>query len=233
MRERSLLPGVPDASTSRKPGRRRGSSARERAQWRTTYERSPYDQLPWFEPGPSPAVQRAVESGFLAKGSEVLDIGCGAGSNVLYLARNEYRALGVDLSPGAVAAARSRAAEAKLLVTVQEGDALALPFADGSFDGLVDIGCFHTIPFRRRSRYVAEVHRVLRAGGSFVLSWVAREHLGPRGPPHRPALNEVTQLFESRYLFVRTEFLPPRDAGEPPAYCAFLRSRTEPYPPRR
>jgi SAM-dependent methyltransferase len=175
----------------------------------------------------------AVASGFLTKGSEVLDIGCGAGSNVIYLARNGFRAQGVDLSPGAVAAARSRAAEAHLAVVVQEGDALALPFADGTFDGLVDNGCFHTIALRRRARYAEEVYRVLRAGGSFVLSWVAREHAGPHGPPHRPSLNEVTALFESRFLFVRTSYLSGRDAEEPPAYFAFLRRRTEPYPPRR
>jgi cyclopropane fatty-acyl-phospholipid synthase-like methyltransferase len=178
-------------------------------------------------------VELAVESGFLAKGTEVLDVGCGAGSNVIYLARSGIRAQGVDLSPGAVAAARSRVAEARLTAAIQEGDALALPFADESFDGLVDNGCFHTIAFRRRVRYAQEVRRVLRAGGSFVLSWVAREHVGPRGPRHRPSLNEVTALLESRFLFVRTGYLTGRDAEEPPSYFAFLRQRTEPYPPRR
>ena len=217
----------------RQSGSRRGSSARDRAAWRFTYERSRYDELPWFEPGPSPQVRLAVESGFLAKGSEVLDIGCGAGSNLLYLARNGLRAHGVDLSPGAVAAARSRAAEARLEVQVQEGDVLALPFPDASFDALNDNGCFHTIPLRRRRRYAEEVHRVLRGEGRFVLSWVAREHVGPRGPPHRPSLREVTSLLESRFLFVRTGFQPPREAGEPPTYFAFLSRRTDPYPPLR
>jgi len=224
---------VPGASTLKNVKLRRGSSARDRAQWRATYDRVPYDQLPWFEPGPSPAVRLAVESGFLTKGTAVLDVGCGAGSNVLYLARSGIRAQGVDLSPGAVEATRRRAAEAHLAVTVQEGDALALPFADGSFDALVDIGCFHTISLHRRKRYMEEVHRVLRDGGSFVLSWVAREHAGPRGPPHRPSLSEVTALLEPRFLFARAEFLPAREVGEPPAYLAFLRRRTEPYPPRR
>jgi SAM-dependent methyltransferase len=213
--------------------RRGGTSARTRAAWRLTYEESPYDQLPWFEPGPSPQVKLAVESGFLPKGAKVLDIGCGAGSNVLYLALNGLEAHGVDLSPGAVAAARSRAAAAALEVHVEEGDALALPVPDASFDALVDNGCFHTIPIRRRRRYAEEVHRVLRREGRLVLSWVAREHVSARGPPHRPSLGEVTALLEPRFLFLRTGYQLPREAGEPPTYFAFLGRRTGPYPPPR
>jgi len=216
------------------PARRRGgSSARERAQWRATYEESSYDQLPWFDPGPSPQVVLAVDTGFFTRGMEILDVGCGAGSNVLFLARSGFRASGIDLSPGAVTAARSRLSEAHLEPRVQEGDVLALPFPDGSFDGLVDNGCFHTIPLRRRARYVEEVHRVLRPGGSFVLSWVAREHTSPMGPPHRPSLREVATLLESRFLFLRTGYRPAQEGEGPAAYFAFLRRRTEPYPPAR
>jgi SAM-dependent methyltransferase len=169
----------------------------------------------------------------LPKGSEVLDIGCGAGSNLLYLAQHGYRPHGVDLSPGAVAAARARASEANLAVDVREGDALALPFVDESFGALIDNGCFHTIPLRRRKRYAEEVHRVLRPAGIFVLSWVAREHAGSHGPPHRPSLREVTTLLESRFLFVRTGFVSPEETGDLPAYFAFLSRRTDPYPPPR
>ncbi len=212
---------------------RRGSSLTERAQWRMTYEKTPYDQLPWFEPGPSVGVRTAVAEGFLPKGGEVLDVGCGAGSNVLFLAERGFRAHGIDLSPGAVAAAHTRAALAHLTVDVQEGDALALPFPDASLDALVDNGCFHTLPLSRRERYAREVHRVLRAEGSFVLSWVAREHAGPRGPPHRPSLAEVTSLLESRFLFVRTGFHPSDGDDEPPTYFSFLSRRSAPYPPPR
>jgi len=175
----------------------------------------------------------AVDTGFFTRGMEILDVGCGAGSNVLYLARSGFRASGVDLSPGAVTAAKSRLSEAHLDSPVGEGDVLALPFPNGSFDGLVDNGCFHTIPLRRRVRYAEEVHRVLRPGGAFVLSWVAREHTGPMGPPHRPSLKEVVTLLESRFLFLRTGYRTASEEEGPSAYFAFLRRRTAPYPPPR
>lgn len=221
---------MPEDRTRKAPG---GSSKESRAQWQATYERTPYDQLPWFDPGPSLGVVRAVEEGFLPMTGAVLDVGCGAGSNVLYLAGLGYRAHGIDLSPGAVVAARARAEREGLKVDVQEGDALALRFADESIDALVDNGCFHTIPIGRRRRYASEVHRVLRPDGRFVLSWVAREHTSERGPPHRPSLREVTELLESRFLFVRTGFRPGGEDDGPSVYFAFLARRTEPYPPQR
>jgi ubiquinone/menaquinone biosynthesis C-methylase UbiE len=110
------------------------------------YEEVSYDELPWFEPGPSPPVRMAVEEEFLPRGGNVLDVGCGAGSNVLFLAESGYLAHGIDLSPGAVRAARARAAEAGLTADIQEGDVLSLPFPSASLDGLVDNGCFHTLP---------------------------------------------------------------------------------------
>jgi SAM-dependent methyltransferase len=213
--------------------KKRGTSAEDRAAWRSTYEETPYDQLPWFEAGPSPQVRLAVEEGFLPKGGEVLDVGCGAGSNVLFLAQSGYRAHGIDLSPGAVAAARARAAESRLSVDIQEGDVLALSFSAASLDGIVDNGCFHTLPLARREDYAREVHRVLRPEGSLVLSWVAREHTDWRGPRHRPSLQEVTAALESRFLFTRTGFQPGRERGEPATYFAFLSRRLTPYPPPR
>jgi len=212
---------------------RRGSSAQTRAQWRATYDGTPYDELPWFDPGPSIGVRAAVEAGFLPSAGSVLDIGCGAGSNLLYLAQHGLEVHGIDLSPGAVAAARDRAARAGVPVDVREGDALDIDFPDESLDALVDNGCFHTLPLRRRHRYTAEVHRVLRPGGRFVLSWVAREHTGLRGPPHRPSLSEVTDLLEPRFLFVRTGFRPAAEGSGPAVYFAFLERRSQPYPPRR
>lgn len=213
--------------------RRRGLSAHARAQWKATYEKTAYDRLPWFDPGPSPSTRRAVSLAFLPKGGSVLDIGCGAGSNVIFLAKHGYQAYGIDISPGAVAAARGRAAKAGVSADVREGDALALPFGEGRLDGIIDHGCFHTLPIGRRTDYAKEVHRVLRREGRFVLTWVAREHTGALGPPHRPSLAEVAGAFEPRFLISRTEFQPGSEADGPARYMAFLTRRSGRQPPRR
>jgi len=212
--------------------RRKGSSPETRSQWRVTYEETPYEELPWFDPDPAPEVVFAIKSGFFPPAGRVLDIGCGAGSNLLELARNGYDVHGVDLSPKAARVALERAQAAGLAVDAREGDALDLPFGNSTLDALVDIGCFHTIPIDRREDYGREVQRVLRPDGAYLLSWVAREHTGAQGPPHRPSLNEVTQLFERSFLFTRTDYFPGGDRTGPPHYSAYLRHRASPQPPR-
>lgn len=212
---------------------REGSSAADRARWAATYEETPYQELPWFDPGPDRAVEQAVADGFFVPGVAVLDLGCGAGSNVLFLATKGYEAHGVDLSPGAVRAALARARAAGVSVDVRVGDALALDFSEGAFGGLVDIGCFHTLPLHRRSDYAREVARVLRPGGGFILSWVAREQVGEHGPRHRPSLGEVTDALERWFLFARTEFRASVGEEGPAVYHAWLRRRSAPQPRRR
>lgn len=211
----------------------RGSSLNHRRAWAATYDRTPYQELPWFDAGPSHQVAMAVTEKFLPKGAAVLDVGCGAGSNVLYLCRKGFQGFGVDLSPGAVQAAQARASHERIKANFRVGDALNLDFPDRKFGGVVDNGCFHTIPVRRRAAYAREVARVLRPGGSFVLSWVAREHTGARGPPHRPSLEEVTRTFEALFLFVRTEYRARGDVEAPSFYDARLTRRVSPQPPAR
>lgn len=212
---------------------RGGSPAEHRSFWRSVYEENPYDALPWFDTEPSPPVARAVAEKFLVPRTAVLDVGCGAGSNVLFLARHGFESHGIDLSPGAVRAAQERARAEGLTIDVRVGDALDLDFPGARFDGLIDNGCFHTLPVARRKDYAHEVARVLRPGAAFVLSWVAREHGGPHGPPHRPSLEEVSRTFEERFLFLRTEFHPPNDRHSLPLYDAWLSLRRAPRPPAR
>ena len=223
MRRKHVLPQVA----------RRGSSARNRALWRSTYEETAYHDLPWFDPDPSPQVVRAVTERFLPPKAAVLDVGCGAGSNVLYLARGGFESHGVDLSPGAVRSANDRARKESLTVDVRVGDVLGLDFPRARLAGVIDNGCFHTLPIGRRSDYAREIARVLRPGGAFVLSWVGRESTRERGPPHRPSLAEVTRTLEERFLFARTEFHPAREAGTLSVYDAWLTRRTAPQPPPR
>jgi SAM-dependent methyltransferase len=218
---------------------RHGTPRLEKDRWRDTYERTPYQSLPWFDEGPSPHVELAVREKVLSPPSSVLDIGCGAGSNVLFLARSGFVAHGIDLAPGAVATARQRAQEEGLTVHVQEGDALTLPFPDRTLDGAVDNGCFHTIAVSRRPRYAREVARVLRPGGAFLLGWIGRETTTPEGPPHRPSLMEVTTSLEPHFVFLRT-WISEQPLSEPGSsenpwtmYYSFLRRRKGKQPPPR
>ena len=226
-------PPRPKSGASRLARARLGSSTDTRRHWTARYAESPYRELPWFDVRPHPDVVRAVDEGFLRRKRSLLDIGCGAGTNLLWLAQQGFRMHGIDLAPGAVDAVRRRAASRRLRVDVRVGDALALPFAARSLDGGLDVGCFHTLPFRRRAQYADELARVMRPGGTFLLLWVAREHTGALGPPHRPSVEEVSGIFERQFLLREVRFRPSARTWQFAAYSAWLERRTAPQPPRQ
>jgi 2-polyprenyl-3-methyl-5-hydroxy-6-metoxy-1,4-benzoquinol methylase len=98
-----------------------------------------------------------------ARGADVLDVGCGPGIWTRELARRGYRTTAIDLTMTAVAIARHSLKLFSLSANVVEGDAENLPFAGGSFDGVVSHGVIHHTP--DTANCVREMARVLRPGG--------------------------------------------------------------------
>jgi SAM-dependent methyltransferase len=125
----------------------------------------------WDSPEPRP------ELAALARGrppGRALDLGCGTGSDVLYLASLGWEAVGVDFAPRAIAIARSRAAAAGSPASFAAGDVTRLRAAgvSGCFDLVIDIGCYHGIPARRRDAYHDEVAAVTKPGSDLYLAGV-------------------------------------------------------------
>jgi ubiquinone/menaquinone biosynthesis C-methylase UbiE len=104
----------------------------------------------------------------IAAGERVLDVGCGSGAVTREIARrvgSGGRAVGLDPSPALLAVARDLAHETGLddRVEFREGNALRLPFPDGSFDAVVCATVLSHVP--KGEAAVPELVRVLRSGG--------------------------------------------------------------------
>ena len=96
-----------------------------------------------------------------------LDLGCGRGQFTPELARRGWRAVGVDLVPAAVEAARARTTEP---VTYAVGDVTDLPAADlGTFDLFLDIGCLQGLDARQRRAEGRGVTALSRPGSTVLL----------------------------------------------------------------
>lgn len=106
----------------------------------------------------------AVRSLVLRPGSRVLDLACGTGDLCRELTAAGLAPLGVDLSYGMLAAARTRA-------PLVQGDALRLPVPDGVIDG-VTCG-FALRNLAALAPFLDELARVLRPGGRISLLEVA------------------------------------------------------------
>ena len=106
----------------------------------------------------------------LPEGATVVDIGCGAGMDLLLAARAvgpTGRAIGVDMTADMADRARAGATAAGLpQVDVRLGDALALPVETASVDVVISNGVLNLTPDKARA--YAEVFRVLKPGGAFL-----------------------------------------------------------------
>lgn len=109
-------------------------------------------------------------------GLRILDLGCGKGRFARILANRGARVVGLDVSPGMLAAARSVGLDCVL------GSARRLPFASSSFDAAVAVEVFEHLGPHAVDEAIAEVSRVLRPGGTFVLIDKSAYALNARRP---------------------------------------------------
>ncbi len=162
--------------------------------WEDAYETVP----PWDVGRPQPAFVELVRIGELNRG-EVLDVGCGTGENALYLAEKGFAVTGVDLTNRAIAAARAKAAERKLKIDFQEGNALSLDFKDDVFDSVIDSGLFHTFPDDDRPVYAREIARVLARRGKYFMLCFSEKEPTNWGGPRRVTRKEIETTFSSLF----------------------------------
>ncbi len=106
-------------------------------------------------------------------GRKVLDLCCGQGDLTHMLVQAGAQVSGLDFSAEMIALARNTAPDAEL----RQGDAQALPYADGCFDAVVcNFGMMH-LP--EQPRALAEIQRVLVSGGDFAMATWAAPDVSP------------------------------------------------------
>jgi ubiquinone/menaquinone biosynthesis C-methylase UbiE len=105
-------------------------------------------------------------------GEVVVDVGAGAGTDLLLAARKvgaAGRAIGIDLTDDMIRSCRASIAAAGVKnAEVSKGDAERLPVEDSSADVVISNGVMNLVPDKERA--FREVFRVLRPGGRFYFS---------------------------------------------------------------
>lgn len=101
------------------------------------------------------------------RGKEVLEVSCGHGGGASFLTRTlaPKSYVGLDLNATGIAFCRQQHRDVKGLTFVQ-GNAQALPFADATFDAVINVEASHCYP--SFPGFIGEVERVLRPGGAFL-----------------------------------------------------------------
>jgi arsenite methyltransferase len=134
------------------------------------YDRGALAQLPDQSTASFAGVANPHRMGPIEEGTVVVDIGCGAGMDLLLAAKSvgrHGRAIGVDMTEAMAEKARASARAAGLEnVDVRLGDAMSLPLDDASVDFVISNGVLNLTS--DKSVAYGEVFRVLKPGGKFL-----------------------------------------------------------------
>jgi SAM-dependent methyltransferase len=98
---------------------------------------------------------------------KILEVGCGPGANIWYMAREGFDVYGIEGSPTAVERCNTRLAKEGLKANVVVGDINVLPYDDNTMDAALDIGCLCCNDAASTAAILAEIYRVLKPGGKF------------------------------------------------------------------
>ena len=158
---------------------------------------------PWDIGRPQPAIMRLAQAGQIT--GSVLDVGCGTGENVLYLAELGFAAMGVDGAPTAISKARAKAKQRGVTAQFEVADALSLSMPNRQFDSVIDTGLFHVFSDEERDRFRDSLARVVRRGGTYFLMCFSDQQPGDWGP-RRVTHAEIRSVFNDGW---RVNYIEP------------------------
>jgi SAM-dependent methyltransferase len=169
----------------------------------------------WDIGRPSSELKKAVEEGTL-KPCRAVVLGCGTGTNAVYLAAKGFDVTGIDIAPTALSRAREKARKAGVKVRFLLADVLAPPEL-GPFELIYDRGCYHGVRRQNAAGYVKTVQRLTGPGSRILLlAGNANEerHYGPPRVKEEELRGDFTESFQFEWLReIRFDTMDPKGKG--------------------
>jgi SAM-dependent methyltransferase len=179
----------------------------EEFHWNQRYETG---NTPWDTGLPSPQLMLVLQERGIAP-CRALEIGCGTGTNCVWLAQQGFDVTGLDLAPLAIERAREAAKGAGVKVDFRAADILAPLEVQPPAKFFFDRGCYHAVRRGNPDAYAPAVHRLLADGAmGLVLAGKPRPPDEP-GPPtvteaeirdELGGLFEIVELREFRFVAI-------------------------------
>jgi SAM-dependent methyltransferase len=121
---------------------------------------------PWESDTPPSELTELIKKNII-KPCRVIDIGCGTGTTVVYLAEKGFEADGLDISSVAISRARKKASSRMVKCTFYNIDfrETSIVRRIGEFELAIDVGCFHSLhPGIDRIKYLNSLNTILKKG---------------------------------------------------------------------
>jgi SAM-dependent methyltransferase len=195
--------------------------------WDSRYRANPRPR--WDRESPSSHLRAAVESGQIKPGRAVV-LGCGTGTNAIYLADQGFDVTAIDVSPTALDLAEEKAKQANVTVRWMLADVLAPPAGLQPFVFAFDRGCYHHVRRDNALGYVEAAKRYSHPGTQILILASNFNEPGNRG---RFGVKEAELRgdFSTGFEFVKLETIrfDPADQSQEGnlAWFALIRRVTE------
>ncbi|HEV2494063.1 MAG TPA: class I SAM-dependent methyltransferase [Terriglobia bacterium] len=150
----------------------------------------------WDIGRPADELQRIVKEG-IVRACRVVDLGCGSGTDAIFLARHGFDVTAIDISPTALSQAEEKARKAGVSVRWVLADVLTLPHLE-PFDFIYDRGCYHNVRDQNLAGYIETVRRLSHPGTKFLLLSARRDE---QAAADSPGVTEEELRFDFHSLF--------------------------------
>jgi len=164
----------------------------------------------WMTEGSSPLwnteslpaeVEEAIETGWLPAEATIVDIGCGSGELAALLAERGFEAVGLDFASSAIAQAREQHAVDRpdVNLTYEVADICGDVEGLGTFDALIDRGCFYGLDEAQHAAYADNVASLCEPGTPFLMMCPIRD------APAEQRVATIGEALGSHFAIERTE----------------------------
>jgi len=178
---------------------------------------------PWERGSVAEGLKKAVEDGSI-KPCRTVVLGCGLGTNAIYLARKGFDVTAIDVAPTAVGIAETKAKEAGVRVRFMLADVLALPDLE-PFDFIFDRGCYHNVRYGNAAGFIESVAGLSRPGTRMLVLSLNRD--GPPGVREKTMRDDFSPLFEFEWIRDSTIFTGKDGKRSHKAWSVMLRAKKE------
>jgi cyclopropane fatty-acyl-phospholipid synthase-like methyltransferase len=157
------------------------------------YSTVPLEKIPWNIETPPDLLKKVVDT-HLDKTSKIIELGCGAGNYVIYLAGKGFDVMGVDISPKAIDIANNsmneKGVKCKFVVSNVLSDMTEII---DNYDFAYDWELLHHIFPEDREKYINNVYRLLKPGGAYLSVFFSEEspQFGGKEKYRKTPLNTV------------------------------------------
>ncbi len=158
---------------------------------------------PWDTNRPSAELARIL-CDWSIEPCRVVEIGCGTGTNAVFLSQKGFQVTAFDLSPLAIEQAEMRAAEGGVTVEFFTADILDLADLNLPFPFVFDRGVYHVVRRVDVEQFVEAIAKLTSPGGFYLaLAGNANEKNPTEGGPPRVSAQDICQDFATAFKVVQ------------------------------